>query len=27
MFSHQHVILHPLAKFCSNPTIAGGVMT
>ena len=25
--SHQHVILHLLAKFCRNRTIGGGVMT
>jgi len=24
---YRDVILHPPAKFCSNPTIGGGVMT
>jgi len=27
MYRHQHVILHLLAKFRSNQTIVGGVMT
>jgi len=25
--SYRDVILHPTAKFCSNPTTGGGVMT
>jgi len=25
--SYRDIILHPPAKFCSNPTIGGGVMT
>jgi len=27
MCSYRRVILYPPVKFCSNPTIGGGVMT